>query len=792
VPSVGARRGASKQGSPVLSKQGSRRPSKQPTAEMPAAEAAPQDEAHERAHSRGSISVPTGMTPEMRELLETIAARADGSIAEGFSRKEIDRMQTAFGRFKIPGESDLYVTDVADLLAYLGHVITQEEQVMAVVRQITTYDYMDFDEFLTFMGKFIEFEREEFRKVYDEYDEDGSGEISIKELRALTKALGFVPLRQMVNEALAIVDADGNGQLSFDELCTFLAVYQHAEGFTRAEVNELRAYFDRFSVSKGVTPGGRPKPKVLPPEALSDALVQVFGLQVAPFTRIMGEKLSSGQGLQKSTFDKGGEEPESLHFPEFLIFARKLREEVFYKQCKEHPRWAGHHLSKLGQSELGKDTEAFQKFDSDKSGGISEQELRKVLISRDYTPLRCVLDEILDEVYEGDWDPETSELDFEEFFDFMLIYDQRDGFTVDEAAELRKVYDRFDEDGSGEVSAMECADLFRYVGYRVTLDDLREHVCQVDENSSGQLDFREFLRLMRLYREKELKKIRSVFNCFKDEGTDSVHVHAKQSVLGALGHDSSIPPSLDDVAPWTFDALVDVVDSCRTEYVNKERKKAGFSDMEIAYFHEIYEKFDTNKNGEIDNLELQAILKEFNWEPKSREQQLDLMSKLDQARALAREAGVHDVGPDGSPFIKFWSFVQLARMLRTQTEKEEEAALRDLQVELRFAEGEVEDFRQIFRGWVRKSYELEAKRKRPQSDNVPETLPRDTVKRLVRSLGVSISPANSEKLDGKIKELDEFGRLESAELNFFSFLYLMRWILDTDFAGVNDAAAKQG
>lgn len=36
--------------------------------------------------------------------------------------------------------------------------------------------------------------------------------------------------------ALKVVDMDGSGSLDFQELVTFLAVYRHAEGFTKDEV----------------------------------------------------------------------------------------------------------------------------------------------------------------------------------------------------------------------------------------------------------------------------------------------------------------------------------------------------------------------------------------------------------------------------------------------------------------------------------------------------------------------------------------------------------------------------
>merc|ERR1719210_574409 len=98
--------------------------------------------------------------------------------------------------------------------------------------------------------------------------------------------------------------------------------------------------------------------------------------------------------------------------------------------------------------------------------------------------------------------------------------------------------------------------------------------------------------------------------------------------------------------------------------------------------------------------ELLAILREFGFEPKSRDEQADLMQKLDGSRALAREAGIKEVGEDGSPNLTFWSFVQLMRVLRTEHEREAENNMERLMNDLSFSQQEVDQFRQIFRKWT--------------------------------------------------------------------------------------------
>ena len=40
------------------------------------------------------------------------------------------------------------------------------------------YDYMDFDEFLTFMSYYDEYERAEQERIFKQYDSDSSGNIS--------------------------------------------------------------------------------------------------------------------------------------------------------------------------------------------------------------------------------------------------------------------------------------------------------------------------------------------------------------------------------------------------------------------------------------------------------------------------------------------------------------------------------------------------------------------------------------------------------------------------------------
>merc|ERR1719253_959098 len=135
---------------------------------------------------------------ELTELLESLGREGED---QGFTESELQRMKKAFARFKIPGSKDLHKDDLKPLLQFLGHVMTSAEGIRSIADGLNTYEYIDYDEYLDFMEKFIVYERQEFKNTFRKYDEDDSNSINLEELRKLIKKLGFVTVRGMVQEA---------------------------------------------------------------------------------------------------------------------------------------------------------------------------------------------------------------------------------------------------------------------------------------------------------------------------------------------------------------------------------------------------------------------------------------------------------------------------------------------------------------------------------------------------------------------------------------------------------------
>merc|ERR1712085_50955 len=113
---------------------------------------------------------------------------------------------------------------------------------------------------------------------------------------------------------------------------------------------------------------------------------------------------------------------------------------------------------------------------------------------------------------------------------------------------------------------------------------------------------------------------------------------------------------------------------------------------------------------------------------------------------------------DGGSEIMFWEFVQLCRLLQNEQDLAEEERVARLMEELRFSTSEVEQFRQIFHDCAKREANMKlaeslgASRSAAQQKQENRALTREGIRRLVRSLGISISPENSILLEHQLKE----------------------------------------
>merc|ERR1712151_1322664 len=207
----------------------------------------------------------------------------------------------------------------------------------------------------------------------------------------------------------------------------------------------------------------------------------------------------------------------------------------------------------------------------------------------------------------------------------------------------------------------------------------------------------------------------------------------------------------------------------------------AYQQDEVHYFGQVYVSCDKDGNGTISALELFQVLDKFGWAPKTYEQQAELMRQLEEAKRKTIQAGVQI--PEGKD-VTFWVYLQLMRLLQDESDSQQEKDLQTLRAELRFSEAEVDQFRQIFRGYAKKNDEFTTSLGAPNQS--PYILQFDSIKRVIASLGVRFSWNLSDSLERKLKSLDG-----SSNIDFFNFLRLMRWLLDTNFGRINDTVVEQ-
>ena len=76
---------------------------------------------------------------------------------------------------------------------------------------------------------------------------------------------------------------------------------------------------------------------------------------------------------------------------------------------------------------------------------------------------------------------------------------------------VRRLFSKFDIDGSGEISTLELSSALRAIGYPTSLTVLQNLVQEVDVDGSGEIDEGEFFKLIRKYKNREMLQSEKLF-----------------------------------------------------------------------------------------------------------------------------------------------------------------------------------------------------------------------------------------------------------------------------------------
>ncbi|CAH1956205.1 unnamed protein product [Acanthoscelides obtectus] len=134
---------------------------------------------------------------------------------------------------------------------------------------------------------------------------------------------------------------------------------------------------------------------------------------------------------------------------------------------------------------------AFSMFDSSKKGNIEKEKVRTILTTLGHTYDDAELDALLD----GE-DPEDSGVvNFDSFCRVAGHFLENED---DEALqkELKEAFRLYDKEGNGYIPTSSLREILAALDDQLTNDQLNEMIAEIDTDSSGTVDFEEFMEMM--------------------------------------------------------------------------------------------------------------------------------------------------------------------------------------------------------------------------------------------------------------------------------------------------------
>ncbi|GAU87494.1 hypothetical protein RvY_00328 [Ramazzottius varieornatus] len=131
--------------------------------------------------------------------------------------------------------------------------------------------------------------------------------------------------------------------------------------------------------------------------------------------------------------------------------------------------------------------EAFDLFDPDQSGEIDGKDLKVCLRALGFEPKKEEIKRMLQDVKSDD-----GKINFDQFL--ILITSKMN--EKDAHEEIQKAFRLFDSDDTGKISFQNLKRVARELGESLTDEELREMIEEADLNGDGEVDEKEFLRIM--------------------------------------------------------------------------------------------------------------------------------------------------------------------------------------------------------------------------------------------------------------------------------------------------------
>mmetsp|Transcript_53683 Transcript_53683/g.122989 ORF Transcript_53683/g.122989 Transcript_53683/m.122989 type:complete len:798 (+) Transcript_53683:561-2954(+) len=567
-----------------------------------------------------------------------------GNVDVCFPPEEADLLIQYFEIHDVDGDEVLDMEELKVLLRDMGKMPRSRERLHELEVLLRRADAagesdggrLQKSEFLTFMVFFYD---AQYRKMFDHYDKDRDGTISMEEIVPIVRQLSDSAEQWCTDAQVreAMVSHFGK-QLAYRDFCRFMQIFRQREfeeyckrqGFSHSEVDEIADAFKRVAYTN--LAGKR--------EVDATCLVKML------------------QGLGRMPTD---DEP-------LLRFLNIIK--VFDK----HVDGCYTFLSVLRILRLLESTrELSEKHIIAKQDGDGEAD-------QNSAPNSPVQSDLQDEEEVGKVELQV----------MAMVH----GCSPTELQVLYDIFCSRDEDGSGDLSLLELRHLVEDLGLQPKNDEQREIFARVledaDRDGDKSLHFNQFVTFLNKYFKETYHQ---AFVAFDSDGSGTLNVSELATMVYTFGYQPPKDSMQRIVAEFDNDGSGDIDEDefqkimamLRGEHLQNWQERAGFSDEDVARFKAEFEAVDADGSGCISLKEFTEFLAKIGRQPATKEHQQKLL------RMFRRK------DQDNTETLDIQEFLQLLREWANEESREVRNRELDCAEQAGYTEEEVEEFRVLFK-----------------------------------------------------------------------------------------------
>ena len=127
--------------------------------------------------------------------------------------------------------------------------------------------------------------------------------------------------------------------------------------------------------------------------------------------------------------------------------------------------------------------------------------------------------------------------------------------SEEKLVELRCAFDLFDNDNDGKIDIAELGKAIQKMGQKLTEDDLKEMIKEVDSDYNGTIEFSEFVQLMesKMKDNDSEEEIFEAFKIFDNKGNGHITKNDIKNVMSSL-HEPLAQEEVDELMKtWDLD-----------------------------------------------------------------------------------------------------------------------------------------------------------------------------------------------------------------------------------------------